>query len=87
MIADGTDAAELTHAVDEFLAAMVDGADLLRTLVDAFGEDDAEFERAVDRLARLESHCDDLAGGVRRAVTGGTEPSFSTGYLFSTDVS
>jgi uncharacterized protein Yka (UPF0111/DUF47 family) len=86
MIADSADADELADAVDEFLTALVDGTDRLRTLVDAYDEAGEEFDRAVDRLARLESHCDDLAGEVRRAVTGGAEPTFSTGYLFSTDV-
>ncbi|WP_135819859.1 DUF47 domain-containing protein [Halostella litorea] len=86
MLADKTDPNDLADAVDEFLTALVDGTDLLRTLVDAYGEDGTEFDRAVDRLARLESHCDDLAGEVRRAVTAGAEPSFSTGYLFSADL-
>jgi len=84
-MAEPTEAEDPVEAVSEFLRTLVEGTDQLRTLVDAYGEDDAEFERAVDRLARLESRCDELAAAVRRALTTAAEPSFSTAYLFSND--
>ncbi|WP_323192007.1 DUF47 family protein [Halostella sp. PRR32] len=82
-MAETVHADALADTVTEFLSALVDGTDLLRTAAETYGTDPAAFDRAVDRLCRLESRCDELVADIRRSVTDEMPPSFARPYLFS----
>lgn len=85
-MAEAVHSDELAGSVTELLSAIVDGTDLLRTVIETYGTDPAAFNRAVERLGRLESRCDELVIDVRRVVTDEMPPSFSRTYLHSGDV-
>jgi uncharacterized protein Yka (UPF0111/DUF47 family) len=86
MMAETVHADALAGTVTEFLSALVDGTDLLRTTTETYGTDPGAFDRAVGRLCRLESRCDELVADVRRAVTDEMPPSFARSYLLAGDV-
>lgn len=86
MMAETVQADPLAGTVTEFLSALVDGTDLLRTTTETYGTDSAAFDRAVGRLGRLESRCDELVADVRRSVTNEMPPSFARPYLLAGEV-